>query len=115
MPHYRTSKNPHPPSSVAFAIVSDWLAANDIDENILENPTFTVRGATISYRGLRFENGKRGYNDHDGCLLALNGDKTDFAFEDRTVPLRTPVTDEVRAAVADLNSRDKEHLNLIEE
>lgn len=92
---------PHRDDSPEFATVCDWLAANGIDELIPEDPTFMVIDDRIVYRAFQFKDGQRG---HDPAMLA--DAHLRLLEEDRTVPLQSPVTDEVRAAFDALESRE---------
>ena len=97
------SKNPRPATSVAQAVVMDWLAANGIDELIPHQPTFLVQDEPmvkrIVYRSFKFDDDQRGYDIQkvsEGYLRLLE--------EDREVPLVAPLTSEVRAAFEELET-----------
>jgi hypothetical protein len=104
------SKSPYRDDSPEVTVVSDWLAANGIDELLPDQPTFVVGHGRIIYGGFKFEDDERGYDTDkilsDGIATVLR--------EDRIVPLVSELTDEVRAAFAALEDRDKWRCFLLE-
>lgn len=91
--------------------VLDWLAANNIDEIIPEQPTFVVDDRHIFYRAFQFRDGKRSYDPAD-----IVDNYVDVMIEDRQVPLVVPLTDEVREAFRVLGEGDKPcAVSLVEE
>jgi hypothetical protein len=89
--------------SPEFATVVDWLAGNGIDEWVPREPTFTVAGDEITYTAYVYEDDQRGW---DASKMAVGRD-FDVLTEERTVPLRVPPTEQVRAAFAALADGDE--------
>lgn len=82
-----------PAFSPPFKAANDWLEANGVSEWIPENPTISVVGDQLTYTAFRFEGDRRGFDTKAIVVIGL-----DVATEDRTVPLRLPLTDVVREA-----------------